>query len=165
MIRFAAAALLVAGSAAAEPARVLDGTTPWRVDLPDGFEVDEEPPALDEGGLLAGWHDDGGRRVTVGRLRVNTDAGLDGDRAYFASIEAGVAGATKGYRKLRSAKHTLPPRKLVAYDLWYRSGDAVRGARFVILRGYALVLGVHAPRTRRIDPALRKTLESFSPEP
>ena len=165
MIRIAAVLLLVAGTAAAEPSRVLDGTTPWRVDLPDGFDVDEEPLQLDEGGLLAAWHDRAGRRIAVGRLRGNTEDGLDGEKAYFAAIEEGVARETKGFRKLRSTRRTLPPRKLVAYDLWYRSGDAVRGARFVILRGYSLVLSVHAPRTRRIDPALRRTLESFAPEP
>jgi hypothetical protein len=164
MIRALGLLALLSGVAAAEPARVLDGTTGWRVDLPDGFDVDEEPPALDEGGVLAGWHDGRGRRVAVGRLRGNTDGGREGDRAYLAAIEAGVARATTGYRKLRAARRTLAPRKLVAYDLWYRSGDAVRGARFVILRGYALVLSVHAPRTRRIDPALRRALESFRPE-
>jgi len=164
VIRFAVCLLLLASTAGAEPTTVLDGTAPWRVELPPGFTADDALADLDEGGQLAGWRDGAGRRIVVGRLRGNTDDGLAGERSYFAGLEEGVAKDTPGYRKLRSARRKLP-RSLVAYDLWFRSGDAVRGARFVILRGYALVLSVHAPRTRRIDPALRGALESFVPEP
>jgi hypothetical protein len=152
---------LLARAAAAET--VLDGKTPWRLELPEGFVADADPPAMDEGGLLASWHDGRGRRIAVGRLRGNTDGGRAGDRAYYAGLEEGVRRATPGYRRLAATRRTLGG-KIPAFDLWYRGRDAVRGARFVVLRGYALVLSVHAPGARKIEPALRRALESFAPQ-
>jgi hypothetical protein len=114
--------------------------------------------------MLARFADEQGRRVVVARVRGNTVGAYDGSRAYFDGLEEGVRRQTEGYRRLATARKQVGRRgKVPVYDLWYRAGPAVRGARFVLLKGYALVLTVHAPGTRRVDRALKKTLESFAP--
>jgi hypothetical protein len=157
--------LLVAlgGAAGAEPLEILDGQARWGIELPDGFSA-EETEELGEGTMLARFSDPAGRRVVVARLRGNTDGAYDGARSYFAGLEEGVKAQTPGYRRLASAQRKLGKKgKIPAFDLWFRAKGAVRGSRFVLLKGYALVLTVDAPSARRVDRALKKALESFAP--
>lgn len=100
----------------------------------------------------------------MARLRGHTDGAYAGERAYFAGLEEGVKKETAGYRRISAAQRRLGRTKSIpVYDLWFRAGDAVRGSRFVFLKGYALVVTVHAPRARRVDGVLKKALESFAP--
>jgi hypothetical protein len=163
VIRALAVACALAGAAAAEPVEVLDGPSRWRLDLPPGFR--EEPVLeLPDGVMLARHEDARGRRVTVARARGNTEGAYGDERAYFTGLEEGVRRHTPGYRRLAATQRKIGRRgKIPVYDLWWRADGAVRGSRFVLLRGYALVLTVHAPGARRVDPALKKTLESFTP--
>jgi hypothetical protein len=161
--RAALVIMLVARAAAADPVDVLDGQTRWQIDLPAGFAA-EEPEPLGEGTMLARFADDAGRRVVVARLRGNTDGAYDGTKAYFAGLEEGVKRQSPGYKRLVAAQRKLGAHgKIPGYDLWYRTGEAVRGSRFALLRGYALVVTVHLPGARRIDRSLKKALESFGP--
>jgi hypothetical protein len=163
VIRVALLLVALGGVARAEPVEVLDGQSRWTLELPAGFSA-EEVEELGEGVMLARYSDAGGRRVVVARLRGNTDGAYSGERGYFAGLEEGVKRQTPGYRRLAATQRKLGRTgKIPVYDLWFRAGDAVRGSRFVLLKGYALLLTVHAPRTRRVDRALKTALESFSP--
>jgi hypothetical protein len=166
VIRILALAIAIAAPAEgrAEPAVVMDGSTGWRLDLPDGFVADP-PEELGEGTLLASFTGPAGRRVRVARLRGHTDPARAGERSFLAGVEEAVRASTPGYRRLSRgvARKLGRTGRIPAHDLWWRAGDAVRGARFVWLRGYALVVTVEAPRSRRIDPRLRRVLEDFQP--
>ncbi len=161
----AALALLVcvASAATAAPVVVGDFTPRWRVDLPDGWRA-EEPPEVTGGSVMASWLAGGGRRLVVARLRGNTDAAYAGDATFFSKLEEGVRRDTEGYRRLSARRRTFGERhKIPGYDLWYRTKDGVRGTRFVIMRGYAVMATLEAPRARKVDAAARKIVESFEP--
>ncbi len=160
-----AAVLAVAGAVDAAPARtvITDGDSRWSLALPPGFTA-EEPADLERGTMLASFGQTGGRRIVIARLRLNTDAAYAGDPAYLAGLEDGVKRETPGYRRLAATARKLGTGgRIPAYDLWYRTRDAVRASRFVFLRGYAVVMTVQAPRARRVDPVLKRALESFAP--
>jgi hypothetical protein len=162
----AAVALLaaLAGAASAERALVADGGTTWVLELPAGYAREDPPPSVPDGSLLASFAAPGGRRVLVQRVRANTDGAHDGDAGYFAGLEEGVRNEAQGYRRISGTSRKLGRSgKIPAYDLWYRSGEALRGTRFVLRSGYALIVTVHAPRTRRPDRALKAIVEKFVP--
>lgn len=160
----AVAALLLLAARVASAEVVLDGDTRWSVELPPDFERDDPPPQIPEATLLASYHGPGGRQIAVLRLRANTDGAKAGNASYFAGLEAGVKNEADGYRRLSATPRKLGRTgKLPAYDLWYRSGDAVVGTRFVLLSGYALILTARTPRARRADAAARRVVERFVP--
>jgi hypothetical protein len=135
----------------------------WQIDLPGGWSP-VDPPALAEGLVLGSYAGDGGRRLVVARLRGNTDGAYAQSKTYFGGLEEGVKKDTDGYRRLSARELKLGKRKQIpAYDLWYRAGAAVRGSRFVLLRGYAIVATIEIPRARRVDAGARKILESLGP--
>ena len=119
-------------------------------------------PDLPEGKALAAYAS-GERRVVVARLRANTDGAFEGKAAFFAGLEQGVQRDAEGYRRLAASVRKLGKRRLPGYDLWYRAGGTVHGARFIFTRTYAFVLHLELPDAQAVDKAAKRLLESFQP--
>jgi hypothetical protein len=158
----AIAVLLCAARAAAAPVAIVDDETRWQLDLPDGWET-IEVPAPATGKTLAAFAA-GARRVVVARVRGNTDGAYDGKPGFYAGLEEGVAQAVPGYARLSGEPKKLGKKgKLPAYDLWYRTGDGVRGVRFIFLHGYTLMATTDLPGQRSVARDARRLIESFGP--
>jgi hypothetical protein len=156
----AAALALVARVAAAEPVTVSVDDVDLRIDLPAGWDA-TPPPELPAGRALAAYAS-AGRRLVIARLRASTEGAYAARPAYFAGIEDGVRQESPGYQRLAGGARKLGKRP--AYDLWYRAGGAVHGARFIFLRGLVVVARLELPDARAVERGARHLLESFKPQ-
>jgi hypothetical protein len=142
-----------------------DGDLRWQLDLPDGWKPADAPDA-GAGTTMGSWAGDGERRLVIARLRGNTDGAYAGQRSWWSGLEDGVRESTEGYKRLSSRALKLGKKKQIpAYDLWYRARGGVRGSRFVMFRGRAVVATIDLPHARKVEAGAKKILESFIPSP
>ncbi|HKA89920.1 MAG TPA: hypothetical protein VKE22_19800 [Haliangiales bacterium] len=143
------------------PAIVLDESQALDLDIGDAWTRVEAPE-----GALARW-ERGGETVVVARSRGNTDGAYAKDKAarttYLDGIERGVRDETPGYRRIARAERTLGSNKAVpVLDLWFSGPEGVRGMRFLLYRGYTVVLALASPGKKRTAEH-RRIVESFRP--
>jgi len=153
--------ILVALALLATPAIVLDETQALDLEVGPGWQKVATPD-----GALARWAS-GAESVVVARSRGNTDGAYAKDTAaratYFDGVERGVREETPGYRRIARTERKLGPKKnFPALDLWYGSPAGVRGVRFVLFRGYMVMLALASPAKKRTAEH-RRIVESFQP--
>ncbi len=153
--------ILVAVAMLAAPAVVLDDTQALDLDIGDGWTKVATPD-----GALARW-ENGGDTIVVARSRGNTDGAYAKDKAvraaYFDGVEQGLRDETPGYRRIARTERKLGPRKNVpGLDVWFAGAGGVRGMRFVLYRGYMVVLAL-ATAAKRRTAEQRRIVESFQP--
>jgi len=152
---------LFAASAGAAPVTVSDDDLRWQLDLPDHWST-AELPEVDAGRPLASFAS-GGRRLVVLRIRGNTDGAFDGKASFFAGLEDGVRRELGDYVRVSAKTRKVGKKKLPAYDLWYRTGDGTRGARFIFLRNYCILATIDLPGEKPVPKDARRILESLQP--
>lgn len=140
-----------------------DASPRWQLDLDDSWRAVATTDTAG-GNILAAYHREPGWRLVVARQRGNTDAAYEGDRAFADGLEEGVRRDTGGYQRISLKQRAISGRKvkIPVVDLWYRTPDGVRGTRFVIMKGYAVMATIDLPGSRRPDKLARKVLEGFS---
>ena len=135
----------------------------WQLDLDESWRA---VPTTDTAGgnILAAYSRAPGWRLVVARQRGNTDAAYDGDRTFTDGLEEGVRRDTGGYKRLSLKQRAITGRKvkIPVVDLWYRTDGGVRGTRFVIMKGYAVMATIDLPGSKKPDKLAKKVLEGFS---
>ncbi len=162
----------VAGAAqAGEPTIYQDDKAGFQVTVPDGWV--QVNLAQNAAGALATFANDAtGQLLVITRVDGPTDDAAKDDAAFYATLEAGVKKAARGYKKLSSSARKLTvgktKKRVRAFDLWFRvdrdKTTVTMGARWLFMSGYALSLMIDSP-SKKSDAAAQKIVSSFAPLP
>lgn len=161
--------VLWATVASAAPTLISDDDLRWQIDLPDTWSAVSRDE-LESGKALAAFVS-GRRRFVLLRLRGNTDGAFDAKPAFFTGLEDGVKKEVPDFRRVSGTirklgpgdKKTATKKKTPGYDLWYRTGDSLRGVRFIFLKNYCLMGTIDLPGATSIPREAQKLLESLVP--
>jgi hypothetical protein len=143
------------------PGALRDRSHQYQVVIADGWSAVAVPA-----GTLAAYQASGGRghmaitRVAVGARRREPEE-------LVAEVERGVAGATRGYQRVR--RKLGQSGSVPTLDLWYEqqraSGPGLTLARFLFFNRHSVVLSIGLERgaSRRERRAAEAMLKSFRP--